>query len=50
MDGVEVPADKLELRPGFDLDVLSTESNREKLAATLVWFFQQVHGSQKATG
>ncbi|WP_420121764.1 GmrSD restriction endonuclease domain-containing protein [Nakamurella sp.] len=49
MDGVEIPPGKLELRPGFDLDVLATESNRETLAATLVWFFDQVHGRQEIT-
>lgn len=48
MDGVHLPPDRLELRPGFDLEVLATEANRESLAATLVWFFEQVHGSQQA--
>lgn len=47
MDGVHLPPDRLELRPGFDLEVLATEANRESLAATLVWFFEQVHGSQQ---
>jgi len=45
MDSVDIPPTKLDLRPGFDLDVLAAESNREVLAATLVWFFEQVHGT-----
>lgn len=41
IDSVDIPASKLDLRPGFDLDVLAVESNRESLARTLVWFFDQ---------
>lgn len=44
MDGVDLPSNRLELRPGFDLDVLAAEANRERLAANLVWFYEQVHG------
>jgi alkylated DNA nucleotide flippase Atl1 len=39
--GVDLPAAKIELRPGFDLAVLAEASGRELLLAQLSWFLEQ---------
>jgi alkylated DNA nucleotide flippase Atl1 len=38
IDGVDLPAAKINLRPGFALDVLATTSARANLIETLAWF------------
>ena len=42
--GIDLPAAKIELRPGFDLAVLAEASGRERLLAQLSWFLQQAGG------
>jgi hypothetical protein len=39
--GVDLPAAKIELRPGFDLAVLADASGRELLLSQLKWFLEQ---------
>jgi alkylated DNA nucleotide flippase Atl1 len=39
--GVDLPAAKIELRPGFDLAILAEASRRELLLAELSWFLEQ---------
>jgi alkylated DNA nucleotide flippase Atl1 len=39
--GVDLPAAKIELRPGFDLAVLAETTGREPLVAELLWFLKQ---------
>jgi alkylated DNA nucleotide flippase Atl1 len=39
--GVDLPAAKIELRPGFDLSVLAEASGRESLITELLWFLKQ---------
>lgn len=38
LPGVDLPAAKLELRPGFDLCVLAEDSTRDRLIAIIAWF------------
>lgn len=35
---VDLPAAKIELRPGFDLGLLADNSERDQLIAVLAWF------------
>jgi alkylated DNA nucleotide flippase Atl1 len=39
--GVDLPAAKIELRPGFDLAVLAEAAGRESLITELSWFLKQ---------
>jgi hypothetical protein len=39
--GIDLPAAKIELRPGFDLAVLAEVSGRELVVAQLSWFLEQ---------
>lgn len=39
--GVDLPEAKLELRPGFPLELLTDEASREVFIDTLTWFFDQ---------
>jgi hypothetical protein len=39
--GVDLPAAKIELRPGFDLSVLAEATGRESLITELLWFLKQ---------
>jgi hypothetical protein len=39
--GVDLPAAKIELRPGFDLAVLAEAQGRELLVAQLSWFLER---------
>ncbi len=41
LPGVDLPAAKLELRPGFDLAVLADPAARDELLVALAWFRQQ---------
>jgi alkylated DNA nucleotide flippase Atl1 len=43
--GIDLPAAKIELRPGFDLAVLAEGSGRELFIAHLSWFLEQASGS-----
>lgn len=38
IDGVDLPADKIDMRPGFDLELLLDRSKREQLVEALMWF------------
>jgi hypothetical protein len=40
LDGVEIPADRLERRPSFPLAALADEANRDRFAAVLTWFWK----------
>ncbi len=40
---IDLPATKLESRPGFDLSVLDDQTSRESLATTLAWFFARAN-------
>lgn len=40
IDGVEFPAAKIELRPGFPIEVLSTSEARDALIEHLAWFIE----------
>lgn len=42
--GGEIPAAKIDLRPGIPLDLLANESSREGVEAALLWYLQQSQG------
>ena len=44
--GVDLPASKIELRPGFDLDVIAEASGRERLLAQLVISWTTMYSRQ----
>lgn len=41
--GINLPAVKLDMRPGFALDVLGNPNDRTSIIDTLTWFYEQVH-------
>jgi hypothetical protein len=43
--GVELPEAKLELRPGFPLEVLADESARGIFVEALEWFYEQANAA-----
>ena len=47
--GVDLPASKIELRPGFSLAVLTNDGSRAQVIAALAWFLAQVTGDDSAT-
>jgi alkylated DNA nucleotide flippase Atl1 len=47
--GVDLPASKIELRPGFSLAVLTDDDSRAQVIAALAWFLAQVTGDDSAT-
>jgi hypothetical protein len=48
IDGVDLPAAKVDLRPGFDLGVLLDAGARERLVEVLDWFYTVAHNSGSA--
>lgn len=45
--GVDLPAAKLELRPGFQLEVLAKEEARNLFIDSLIWFYNQADSSSE---
>nr|BAX90003.1 hypothetical protein [Kibdelosporangium sp. AK-AA56] len=43
IDGVDLPAAKIDLRPGFDLSILANSQAREQLTDALGWFHDRAH-------
>jgi alkylated DNA nucleotide flippase Atl1 len=41
--GVDLPAAKLELRPGFPVEILADEQARDVFIDTLAWFYQEAN-------
>ncbi|HEX5121175.1 MAG TPA: DUF262 domain-containing protein [Pseudonocardiaceae bacterium] len=46
IDGVDLPENKIDMRPGFDLELLLDRPKREQLVETLVWFHALASGNQ----
>jgi alkylated DNA nucleotide flippase Atl1 len=45
IDGISLPPSKLELRPGFDIELLADESCRDAVITELGWFMGQVRAA-----
>ncbi|PPI25150.1 hypothetical protein C5D34_08925 [Rathayibacter sp. AY1B1] len=48
VSGVDLPADRLEKRPSFDLDVLADRSARLQLVEVLEWFVGELAAHDNA--
>jgi hypothetical protein len=43
--GVDLPEAKLELRPGFPLELLTDEASRDVFTEALTWFYERANAS-----
>jgi len=50
INGVDLPAAKIDLRPGFDLSILANSAAREQLTDTLGWFYDRAHSDPLTDG
>ena len=48
IDGIDLPASKIELRPGFPMEVLQHPDRRDAVIEALAWFIATVHSSEVA--
>lgn len=42
VEGIDLPEAKIELRPGFPVEILAIESKRDAVIGALAWFFEKV--------
>ena len=47
--GVNLPDSKLELRPGFPVELLAEDASRKTFIAALNWFYEQANPSTERT-
>jgi hypothetical protein len=48
VDGVDLPASKIDLRPGFDVELLAEPAARDQLAEALEWFHATANQNDSA--